>query len=156
MNKKIIELIKSREFVSVATCDFDGRPNAAPKFLLKVEGNFIYLVDYTIGTTIRNLHLNPKISISFMDTHNLIGYQLNGMVKIIEEGPEYDALVKELVLREVDLSARRIIEGVTKEKSHSNFELAIPDTFVIIKVKLEDTVEMSSSGILRRENLCEE
>lgn len=156
MNKKIVELIKSREFVSVATCDFDGRPNAAPKFLLKVEDNFIYLVDYTIGKTIRNLHSNPRISISFMDTNSLVGYQLNGLVKIIDSGAEYEVLVKELLLREVDLSARRIVEGVTKEKVHQSFELAIPDTFVILKIKIGDTVEMSSSGVLRKENLCED
>ena len=82
MNKKIVELLKSREFVSVATCDFDGRPNAASKFMLRVEGNFIYLVDYFVGRTYRNLGANPRISLSFMDTNSLVGYQLNGLVKI--------------------------------------------------------------------------
>ncbi|MCX5701061.1 MAG: pyridoxamine 5'-phosphate oxidase family protein [Candidatus Omnitrophica bacterium] len=154
MNKKIHSLLKSREFVSVATCDFDGLPNAAPKFLLKIEDNFVFLVDYTIGKTARNLRVNPKISISFMDTDSLIGYQLNGSVKVIDSGGEYELFVRDLLQKEIDLSARRIVEGVTKEKSHKSFELSIPDTFVIFKVKIEEVVEMSSSGILRRENIC--
>ena len=52
---ELIKLLEKHEFISVATCDFKGRPNAVPKFLLKVEGDFIYLVDYTIGTTWKNL-----------------------------------------------------------------------------------------------------
>ncbi|MCX5695747.1 MAG: pyridoxamine 5'-phosphate oxidase family protein [Candidatus Omnitrophica bacterium] len=153
MNKRIAELLKFREFVSVATCDFNGRPNAAPKFLLKIEDNVVYLVDYIIGTTFHNLSLNPKISISFMDTHSLVGYQLNGLVKIIESGPEYDLLVKDLLQREVDLSARRIVEGVTRGKAHEDFELNMSENFVIFKVKIEEIVEMVSSGILKREKV---
>ena len=65
--KKIKELLENREFISVATCDFKGRPNAAPKFFLKFEHNFIYLVDYTIGMTWENLKVNPKASLSLMD-----------------------------------------------------------------------------------------
>jgi len=153
MHKKITELLKSREFVSVATCDFNGKPNAAPKFLLKVEDNFMYLVDYFIGTTFRNLSANPRISISVMDTNSLVGYQLNGLVKIMESGPEYDLLVKDLLQREVDLSTRRIIEGVTKGKSHEGFELNMSENFVIFKVKIEETVEMVANGILKREKV---
>ncbi len=153
MNRKVIELLKSREFVSVATCNFDGRPNAAPKFLLKMEDNFVYLVDYFIGKTYRNLRANPRISISFMDTSSLLGYQLNGLVEIVEGGPEYDLLVKDLLQREVDLSARRIVEGVTKGRGHAGFELNMPESFVIFKVKIEEIVEMASSGTLRREQV---
>jgi len=153
MNKKLLELLNEREFVSVATCNFDGRPNAAPKFLLKIQDNYIYLVDYIIGRTFQNLQVNPRLSISFMDTNSLVGYQLNGKVLVIESGPEYDIFVKELFQREIDLSARRIVEGVTKGKSHQGFELASSDSFVIFKVKIEEIVEMSSSGVLKRENL---
>lgn len=39
-------LLKKREFIDVASCDFTARPNVAPKFLLKLQGDFIYLVDY--------------------------------------------------------------------------------------------------------------
>jgi len=153
MNDKIAKLLRSREFVSVATCNLEGRPNAAPKFLLKVEENFVYLVDYFIGTTFRNLRINPKVSISFMDTDSLVGYQLNGAVTIVEMGPEFEFLVKDLLQREVDLSTRRIIEGVSKEKRHAGFELSMPDKFVIFKVKIEEIVEMVSSGILKREKV---
>jgi len=155
MDKKAFELLKTREFVSVATCDLEGRPNAAPKFVLKLENNLIYLVDYSIGRTSRNLRINPRISISFMDSDSLMGYQLNGSVKVIDSGSEYDLLVKDLTKKTVDLSTRRIIEGVTKGKGHLSFEVNIPEIFVIFKVKVDEIVEIASSGTLRTEKICD-
>ena len=155
MNKKAFELLKKREFVSVATCDLEGRPNAAPKFVLKLENHFIYLVDYSIGRTSYNLEFNPRISISFMDNNTLMGYQLNGPVEIINKGEEYDTLVKDLSQKELELSTKRIIEGVTNGKSHEGFELNLSEKFIIFKVIVEEIVEIASSGTLKREKICE-
>lgn len=155
MNKKIIELLKSREFVSVATAGPECRPYAAPKFILKIENNSIYLVDYIVGRTFRNLELNPWISISFMDNFSLMGYQLNGSVEIMKKGPEHDLLLKDLARREMDLATQRIIDGVTKGKTHEGFEVTMSAKFAIFKVKIEEIVEISSSGFLKTEKICE-
>lgn len=155
MNRKAFELLKNREFVSVATSDHDARPNAAPKFVLKIENHFVYLVDYSIGRTSRNLAVNPRISISFMDRDTLMGYQLNGPVEIINKGQEYDSLVKDLLQKELELSTKRIIEGVTKGKPHEGFELSLSEKFIIFKVKVEEIVEIASSGTLKIEKVCE-
>jgi hypothetical protein len=151
--KKIGELLENREFISVATCDFKGRPNAAPKFFLKFEDSFIYLVDYTIGMTWDNLKINPKASLSLMDPDTLIGYQINGSVEIIEKGPEYDSLFSEFKTREVDFSTTRIIEGVSSGKGHKNFEVSLPERFAVFKIKLEDFSEIGPRGELRREKV---
>jgi predicted pyridoxine 5'-phosphate oxidase superfamily flavin-nucleotide-binding protein len=151
ITKKINELLQNREFVSVATCAADCRPNVAPKFVLKLEQRFLYLIDYVLGTTYRNIQSNPRASVSIMDTESLIGYQLNGSVQIIESGQEYEKIEKELVQREIDLSTKRIIEGVTHGKVHDSFELAMPDKFVVLKLKIEEIVEISRSGSLKRE-----
>lgn len=155
LTKKISELLRLREFVSVATADTSCRPNAAPKFILKVENNFIYLVDYTLGRTWENLKVNPRISISFVDTESLSGFQINGSAQIIDQGSEYEKIAEELRAKEVDLSTRRIIEGVTREKKHQNFELAIRDKFVFLKIRIEETVEIGTTGEIKREKLCQ-
>lgn len=155
ITKKITELLKDREFVSVASCNLTGQPNAAPKFLLKIENNFVYLVDYTIGRTWENLQVNPRISISFSDIDSLNGYQVNGSVEIIDEGPEYKRIVKELHDKEISLSSKRIVEGIYRGKRHENFELVIPEKFVILKVKIEESVEIGLRGDLKREKICE-
>lgn len=153
ISKNIIALIESREFISVATCDLESRPNAAPKFLLKVQSNYIYLVDYIIGNTFRNLKINPLISLSFFDQNTLIGYQINGKVQIVNSGPEYTFALDDLARKEIDLSTTRIIDGVIKGKAHKTYEIAASKQFVILKVKVEEIVQIHPSGILRREKV---
>jgi predicted pyridoxine 5'-phosphate oxidase superfamily flavin-nucleotide-binding protein len=153
-SEKVAKFLKQREFISVATCDLQGRPNAASKFLLKLENNCIYLVDYTIGRTWENLKINPRASLSFTDTDNLTGYQINGSVEIFNRGcAQYEKMLKEIHARKTSLSAKRIIEGVSSGKKHATFELMIPDNFVIFKVSIEEVVEIGLGGSLKRERL---
>jgi predicted pyridoxine 5'-phosphate oxidase superfamily flavin-nucleotide-binding protein len=153
INKDIKALIESREFISVASCDLEAIPNAAPKFLLKVEANYIYLVDYIIGKTFSNLKVNPRVSLSFFDNNTLVGYQINGKVQIIDGGPEYLAALDDLARKEIDLSATRIIDGVIKGQAHKAYEAAASKQFVILKVKVEEVVQIHSSGTLQREKV---
>jgi predicted pyridoxine 5'-phosphate oxidase superfamily flavin-nucleotide-binding protein len=153
INKNMKTLLESREFISVASCNLEGRPNAAPKFLLKVEANYIYLVDYIIGNTFRNLKANPRVSLSFLDDNSLVGYQINGKVEIIDHGPEYLAALDDLARKEINLSATRIIDGVIKGQVHKAYEVAASKQFVILKVKVEEIVQIQSSGSLHREKV---
>lgn len=153
INKNIKALIESREFISVASCDLEARPNAAPKFLLKVGADYIYLVDYVIGQTFRNLQVNPRVSLSFFDIPTLVGYQLNGKVQIVDSGPEYLAALDDLQRREIDLSTTRIIDGVIKGQSHKAYEVASSKQFIILKVKVEEIVQIQPSGTLQREKV---
>jgi len=151
INKDIKALMESREFISVASCDLEARPNAAPKFLLKVEASHIYLVDYIVGRTFSNIKVNPRVSLSFFDKDNLVGYQLNGKVQIIDSGPEYQAALNDLARKEIDLATTRIIDGVHKGQAHKAYEVAASKQFVILKVKVEEVVQIHPSGALQRE-----
>lgn len=153
LRAKAIEFLKTREYVSVATADFEGNPNAAPKFLLKIDGDFIYLVDYIIGRTWENIKINPKASLSFMDPDSLRGYQLSGTVEIINKGKAYEQILKELTKKKLDFSIKRIIEGVYRGKRHENFEISLPERFVVFKVKIKEVVEISPYGELKREKM---
>ena len=153
INKNVKALIESRDFISVATSDLENRPNAAPKFLLKIQGNFIYLVDYIVGRTYQNLKVNPRVSLSFFESATLTGYQINGHVEIIDQGAEFITVLNELRAKEIDLSTKRVIDGVTKGKAHQAYEVTIPEEFVILKVKAEEVVEMTPSGMLKREQV---
>ena len=151
--KKSLEILKKREFVNVATCDFSGRPNAAPKLILRIDDNVIYLIDYTIGRTWTNLKLNPQASLSFMDQDALTGYQLNCSVELLESGDVYEKLVHELREKEIDLSAKRVIEGVLRGKKHDDFELAISEKFVIFKVNVNEAVSIGLRSGIKREQV---
>ena len=153
ITKKINEVIKNFDFIPVATCDLEGRPNVAPKLFLKAESGHIYLIDYVIGRTLQNLELNPRVSLEVTDPETLTGYQINGSVEVLSEGLLYDKLVYEFQRKEISLSSKRIIEGLHKGERHVNFEAAFPNKVVIFKVKINETVEIKASGELERETL---
>ena len=151
MFENIISLLEEREFVSVATVNKDGRPNAAPKFILKIEPPFVYLVDHIIGQTYENIQANRYVSISFMDSENLEGYRLNGQADIIKDGKAFETLSLELHRRFVKLSASRVIEGVKTGKKNEHFEIEMPDKFVILKIRVEEATKIGSQGDLWKE-----
>jgi len=153
ITKRIQELISGREFISIATCNFHGRPNVAPKFFLKSENNFIYLVDYVIGATYKNLKINPQVSMSLMDLDNLLGYQINGTVEIIEKGNDYDGLLSEFQAKEISLSTKRIIEGLDRGKKHTSFEVGFSEKVAVFKVKMIEIVEIGLTGDVKREKV---
>jgi len=153
LKTKALEFLGKKDFVSVATCDLDATPNAAPKFLLKIEDSYIYLVDYVIGKTCQNIKENPKVSLSFLDTETLTGYQVNGSVDILDKGNEYKKILDELLEKKIDLSAKRIIEGISTGKTHQTFELSISERIVVLKVKAQEVVEICPCGELKREKL---
>ncbi|MEI8350193.1 MAG: pyridoxamine 5'-phosphate oxidase family protein [Candidatus Omnitrophota bacterium] len=145
--------LETKEFINIATCDFNNRPNVAPKFLIKIEGDSVYLADYVLGRTLKNLELNPLVSLSTVRIETLTGYQLNGTAKILSSGTEYEKIFQDMSKRQLDLSAKRIAEGVHSERQHKNFEVELPERVVVIKVKIEEVVCIGPGGQLERKRL---
>jgi len=150
--EKIARLLKGRAFLSLATADTMGKPNAVPKFFLKFDPPCIYLIDYTIARTVENLRSNPRGSIALMDLEILEGYRINGSVELFESGSEFEKLSKELGKKLLKLSADRVIEAVKTGKKAEHFELELPDKFIVIEFKIEDVVKIGPRGDLYREN----
>lgn len=154
LTESMKELLKKREFLSVGTCDFKGMPNAVPKFLLKVEDDRIYLVDYTIGTTWRNIKINPRVSLSFINPRTLKSYRINGTVRVITKGAKFDKLFREMQKRAVSLTAQHIIEDLRGQAKYDDYEVGITDKFVIFEVKITDITEIGIKGELKKELLA--
>ena len=89
---------------------------------------------------------------SFIDINSLLGYVLNGTVEIIEKGKIYDECLKELREKEIELSVERVVKGVQDGKPHKEFELEIPERFLVYKVKIEEGAEISPRGEIKRED----
>lgn len=151
IKERAIELLKQREFVSLGTADKKGIPNAAPKLLLKINEDFVYLIDYTMARTVDNLKENPIASLSFMDIDDLVGYRLGGSVRLIEKGKEFNRILEELSNKLIALSAKRVIEASRTGKKNQHYELEISKKFVVLKIKIEEIVKIGSQGDLWRE-----
>jgi len=150
LTEDLVGLLEKREFISVATCDLKGRPNAAPKFVLKVDKERIYLVDYIIGTTYDNLKINPRVSLSFLDPRTLNGYQLNGSVRIISKGSIFEKMRREMLEKEIRLTTKHIIEDVRGESTHDAYEVTIAERYVVYIVTIDEVVEIGAKGDLKR------
>ncbi len=151
--EKVAKLLEKKEFVYVATCNLNSEPHAIPKFFLKTENNSIYLADFIISQMYDNLKVNPKASVTVMDHDTLHGYRLNGSVSIIEQGPEFDQMVKELRQKQMSLTIERVVRAVQTGVKHENFELAFPDKLAIFKIHVEIVTEVSPRGKLHREKV---
>ena len=110
----------------------------------------IYLVDYTISSTWRNLKINPRLSLSLIDPKTLKGYQLNGAVRIIEKGAKFNELCKEMRAKTIHLTTQHIIEEVRGEGKHESFEVVITEKFVIFEAKIDEITEIVIGGDLKK------
>jgi predicted pyridoxine 5'-phosphate oxidase superfamily flavin-nucleotide-binding protein len=153
--EKAMDLIRKREFISIATSDLDNTPSAAPKFVLKVDHHCIYLIDYILGRTYKNLTVNPKASLSLFDPETLKGYQLNGTVEMIDKGPVFKKIFKEMNARKISLTAKHIIEEIRGGAKQESFEMIIPEKFIILKVFIKDIAEINPTGELARKKLAD-
>jgi predicted pyridoxine 5'-phosphate oxidase superfamily flavin-nucleotide-binding protein len=147
--KTFLPFLSKGKFVNVATCNRERMPNVAPKLIAKVEKNSIYVIDYVIGTTFMNLKENPRISLSFVDDRTLTGYQLNGTATALEKGAQFDELAEEFQQIKTNFTVERILYNVRTGEKASPIELNLPERFVIIKIRVIEIVEISSSGSLK-------
>lgn len=148
----IKEFLINKVFINIATCDLKHNPNVAPKFILKIEDDCLYLGDYVINKTFKNIKNNPRVSLATVDLNKLVGYQMNGIARIVGKGTEYKELFKKMQDRQVELSTNRIIEGIRAERKHENFEVSLPERVVFFKVQINEIVKIKTSGKLEKKS----
>ncbi len=147
--KKLLPFLSRGRFVNVATCNRERMPNVAPKLIAKVEKNVLFLVDHVIGTTYANLKQNPRVSLGLVDEKNFIGYQLNGTATVMERSHEFEALAEEFQQIKTDFTVQRILYNVRSGGQAPPVELALPERFAIIKIRVIEVVEIATSGDLK-------
>lgn len=151
MIDKALEILKTNEFVAVATANKKGKPHSAPKFLLKINGRMVYFIDYSLGRTFENLKVNPEVSLSFINVDSLYGYRLNGKVDILEKGKIFDACIEEFRDKQIDLSIERVVKGVKTGKAHKSFALGDQEHFLVYVVRIDEGSEITPTGVVNRE-----
>jgi predicted pyridoxine 5'-phosphate oxidase superfamily flavin-nucleotide-binding protein len=147
------QLLEKVRFLVVATVDENGQPDATPKLFLKYEEPYIYLVDYSFATTNRNLKLQPKASLAFIDVEDLDGYRLRGTIELISGGTEFGRLAKEVERKVIQLSAIRVVEAVRTGKKPKHYEIEIADKFALMKFKIEEVTFIGPRGQSYKENV---
>ena len=145
------KFLLDKGFVSAGTCDLDGQPNAVPKYIIKIEDGFIYLADYVIGRTSKNLKINPRISLSTIDMNTLESWQINGAASMITDKAQHKRLLKAMIGQEVRHSAKRVMEDVRGTQKYDSYQVSFPEKVVIFKVRCEKITKISITGKLHIE-----
>ncbi len=148
LNEDALNFLEKREFVYLATSDKDGHPYVAPKFLIHLNDDHIYLADFVFGRTIQNLKLRSHASLSVINMDSLVGYQINGTAQVFEDGEEYHKALPQIEKRKMYFSVERIVEGVRAGKKHAHFEAAFPSRLAVIKFTMKEVIHIAPDGRL--------
>jgi uncharacterized protein len=100
-------IVEEQRLGFVATAAADGTPNVSPK------GTFIVLDDETIGFgeirspgTVRNLRVNPRVEVNFVDPFVRKGYRFAGTAIVVTRGNSaFDTLLGISTARSYRVSA---------------------------------------------------
>lgn len=150
--KKLLSSLRNK-VVNVASSDTKGNPNAAVKLFLKMENQYIYLADFSLGNTLRNVKENPCLSLAFEDVETAKGYRIDGTVQIMSEGDEYNALIDAVRQCETEIVVNRVLDGIQRNRRYKGHVVSTSDKFIIYKVAIEEIVEFGPQGALRTETL---
>ncbi|MFH1061938.1 MAG: pyridoxamine 5'-phosphate oxidase family protein [Candidatus Omnitrophota bacterium] len=136
----IRKYLEESNWIALATCDAQGRPNVANKFFIKCEQDTVFLADYAKGTTCENIKRHPIAAFPIIDPENLIDYQLSGVAKVLDRSDLHHELIEQLKNRELDFSTQRVIAGIHRGKAHSTFEFPDISEAAIIRIRVNDIV----------------
>jgi predicted pyridoxine 5'-phosphate oxidase superfamily flavin-nucleotide-binding protein len=100
----------------IATAAADGAPNVSPK------GTFFVVDDTTIAfaevrspATVRNLKVNPRVEVNFVDPFVRKGYRFAGTAKVLARGEgNFDALLQQCNTSLASTVRAMVVISVTK------------------------------------------
>jgi uncharacterized protein len=87
-------LVEEQKLGFVATVCPDGTPNLSPKGATAVlDDDHLVFADIRSPRTIANLRANPAIEINVVDVLTRKGFRFKGVARIVDDGPEFQALL---------------------------------------------------------------
>jgi uncharacterized protein len=110
-------LVEEQKLGFVATVCPDGTPNHSPKGTTAVlDDDHLVFADINSPRTIANLRANPAVEINVVDALTRKGFRFKGVARIVDKGPELDALL-DFYRSRGSTSEKRCIVVVKMEKA---------------------------------------
>jgi hypothetical protein len=109
-------LVETQQLGFIATVCPNGTPNLSPKGTTAVlDDDHLVFADIHSPRTVANLRANPAIEINVVDVLTRKGFRFKGAARIVEDGPEFGALL-EFYRRRGSTSHKRcfVVVKVTK------------------------------------------
>jgi len=103
-------VVGEQRLAFVATVCPDSTPNLSPKGTIAVwDDDHLVFANIRSPRTISNLRHNPAIEINIVDPIVRKGYRFKGTAIVLEEGPEYEAVLTFFTKRGVSNRIRGVV-----------------------------------------------
>lgn len=100
-------LVREVRLGFAATVSPDGTPNLSPKGTTLVrDGEHLVFADLRSPNTVANLRVNPAIEINVVDVGTRRGYRFKGTGRVVDEGAEYEDLLRWYEEQDLHLQSR--------------------------------------------------
>jgi general stress protein 26 len=140
----IINFLRSQSFVIVSSIDPNGFPHSSCKDIVKIEPQGkIYLIDVYQGLTIKNILLNPQVSISAVDEHKFMGFCLKGKAGMLEDKINQE-MIKAWEDKITSRLAKRLLRNLTQDQGQRHHpEASLPHPKQLILLEVEEILDLA-------------
>ena len=153
LKQKLFYFLRDQEFVTLGTADPGGSPHVSPKLFLKMEENDIYLIDFLVGNSLKNIRQNKKVSVSTFDMENVKGYHVYGTASVIDHDSEFQGLLSEWDRRQTKMATEKVSQTVHGRQNIRSLKLTFLKPVRIYKITIEKIDFVSSQGVLGGEKI---
>jgi uncharacterized pyridoxamine 5'-phosphate oxidase family protein len=145
LTKEIMSFFQNQGFVIVSTIDDVGMPHNSCKDIIKIgTDDKVYFLDLYRARTFKNLHNNPKASITAVDEHKFKGYCLKGKTQIVESDKLGPDIFKAWENKIAGRATNRLLKNMRGEKGHSfHPETRLPRPQYMIALQVEEVVDLT-------------
>lgn len=146
LSDKIICFLEKQGFVIVSTLDLKGRIHCSAKGIVGIEKEGkILVIDLYMQKTFDNLKRDSTVSITAVEEHGFLGYNLQGTAKIVSREDMHEHIVAEWEERVIKRISQRVAKSVkTGIKSKGHFEAGLPlHPKYLIEIDVDNIIDLS-------------
>ena len=140
MTDEVKKYIEKSVLCWLATTDGNGDPNVSPKEIFLYGGNKnIIIANIASPNSVKNILLNPKVCVSFIDVFEQQGFKVKGTANVIKPGDnsfeEYLGKLRELA------DERFPIKGIIEVNIEKTTPIKAPSYFLFPDLSLEQQIQ---------------
>lgn len=149
LSRDIIHFFQNQEFAIVSTLNSDNKIHCSAKGIIEIEPEGkMYLIDLYRSITLKNLQNDPTISITAIDSHQFIGYTLQGKAEIVERGKIKESAIAIWEQKIIKRISNRVIKNIKVDRAGFHQpEVKFPTPKHLIEVTVESVVDLAPAHL---------
>ncbi len=151
MTNEVEKYIEQSVLCWLATSDNFGEPNVSPKEIFLYGGNNnILIANIASPNSVKNITINPKVCVSFIDVFEQQGFKVKGTARVLMPGEDnFDEYLTKL---RVLADERFPIKGIIEVNIEKTAPIKAPSYFLFPDVSLEQQIQngLKTYGVTRK------